>query len=172
MRGSKVIDHDFLLFIPRLSVRVSHARHDFSPDALLRRRVRRHTVDGDELPEYMAMRLLMGFLPRQRVASSDVCGSGGGRLNPVATFLSLLQVQLQESPPSCYMFHFSPYSSNFVCFPDFWYRSFDFIQLGPPIGIDSVFIFQFGPSSFNFRIGLKKDEFIQYNSFNFFIYAL
>ena len=100
MRGRKVIDHNFLLFIPRLSVRVAHARHGFSSDALFRRRVRRHTVDGDELPESMAMRLLMGFLPRRRVSSSDVCGSDGGRLNPVATFLSLLRVQLQERPPS------------------------------------------------------------------------
>ena len=108
MRGSKVIDHDFLLFIPTLSERAEHALHGFSTDALFRRRVRLHTADGDALPETMAMRLLMGFLPRRRVSSSDVCGSDGGRFNSVATFLSLLRVQLQERPPSSYMFHFGP----------------------------------------------------------------
>ena len=69
MRGSKVIDHDFLLFIPTLSVRAPHARHGCPPDALFRRRVRRHTVAGDELTETMAKRLLMVFLPRRRVSS-------------------------------------------------------------------------------------------------------
>ena len=108
MRGRTVIDHDFLLFIPRLSVRVAHARHRFPPDALLRRRVRCHTAAGDELPEPREMRLLMVFLPRRRVSLSDVCGSGGGRLKSAATFLSLLQVQLQESPRSLQMFHFGP----------------------------------------------------------------
>ena len=139
-----------------MSEHEGHAPDGFSPHALFRQRVRRLTVSGDELPEYIAMRLLMVFLSRRRVSSSDVRVRGGGRVKPVATFLSLLQVQLQERPPSCHMFHFGPYSSNFVCFPDFWYISFDFVQLGPPIGIDSMFIFQFGPSSFNFRIGLKK----------------
>ena len=108
MRGRNVIDHDFLLFMPTLSVRPAHARQGFSLDALFRRRVRLHLADGDELPESMAMRLLMGFLPRRHVSSSDVCGSDGGRFNPVATFLSLLRVQLQESPPSSFMFHFGP----------------------------------------------------------------
>ena len=156
MRGRTIIDHDFLLFILRLSVRVAHTHHRFPPDALFRRRVRCHTAAGDELPESREMRLLMVFLPRRRVSSSDIRGRGGGRVKPVATFLSLLQVQLQERPLSCHMFHFGPYISNFVCFPDFWYISFDFVQLGPPIGIDSMFSFPFGPPSFNFRIGLKK----------------
>ena len=156
MRGRTVIAHDFLLFILRLSVRASHARHGFPPDALFRRHVRRITVSGDALPESRAMRLFMGFLPRRRVASSDVRGSEDGRVKPAETFVSLLQVQLQESPPSLQMFHFSPYSSNFICFPDFWYISFDFVRLGSPIGIDSMFSFQFGPLSFNFRIGLKR----------------
>ena len=114
----------------------AHARHGFLPDALFRRRVRLHTADGDELPESTTMRLLMGFLPRRRISSQDVCGSDGGRFNPVATFLSLLRVQLQESPPSSFMFHFGPQSSNFICFPYFWYITFDFSQLGPPIAID------------------------------------
>ena len=114
--------------------------------------MRRHKVAGDELRESRAMRLLMGVLPRRRVSSSDVGGRGGGRLNPVTPFLSLLRVQLQESPPSWNMFHFGPYSSNFIFVPDFWYISFDFFQLGPPIGIESVVMFQFGPYSFNFRI--------------------
>ena len=103
-----VIDHDFLLFILRLSMRAAHARHGFPPDALFRRRVRRHAVAGNELPESTAMRLLMGFLPRRRVSSSDVRGRGGGRVKPVTTFLSLLRVQLQERPPSLHMFHFGP----------------------------------------------------------------
>ena len=125
MRGRTVIDHDFLLFISRLSVRVAHARYRFPPDALFRRRVRCHTAAGDELPESREMRLLMVFLPRRHVSSSDVCGSGDDRLKSAATFLSLLQVQLQESPHSLKMFHFDPWSSNFVCFPYFRYISFD-----------------------------------------------
>ena len=103
-----IIDHDFLLFILGLSVRVAHACHRFPPDALFRRRVRCHTADGDELPESREMCLLMVFLPRRHVSSSDVCGSGSDRLKAAATFLSLLQVQLQESPCSLQMFHFGP----------------------------------------------------------------
>ena len=133
-------------------MRAAHARHGIPPDALFRRRMWCHTVAGDELQESKEMCLL----PRRRVASSDIRGHGGGRVKLVATFLSLLHVQLQERPPRCHMFHFGPCSSNFVCFPDFWYISFDFVRLDPLIGIDSMFSFQFGPPSFNFRIGLKK----------------
>ena len=98
----------FLLFIPTLSVRAEHARHGFSTDALFRRRVWLHTTVGDALPESRAMRLFMGFLPRRRVASSDVRGSEDGRVKPAETFVSLLQVQLQESPPSWHVLHFGP----------------------------------------------------------------
>ena len=137
-------------------MRAPHAPHDIQSHALFRRRVRPHTVAGDAMRESRTIRLLMSFLPRWRVWSSDVGGRSGGRLKPEAPFLSLLRVQLQESPPSCNMFHFGPSISNFISFPDFWYISFDFVQLGPPIGIDSMSSFQFGPPSFNFRIGLKK----------------
>ena len=89
-------------------MRGPHAPHGIQSHALFGRRVRRHKVAGDELRESRAMRLLMGVLPRRRVSSSDVGGRGGGRLNPVAPFLSLLRVQLQESPPSWNMFHFGP----------------------------------------------------------------
>ena len=89
-------------------MRVPHAPHGVQSHALFGRRVRRHTVAGDEIRESREIRLLMGFLPRWRVFSSDVGGRGGGRLNPAEPFLSLLRVQLQESPPSCHMFHFGP----------------------------------------------------------------
>ena len=139
-----------------MSVRAPHAPHDIQSHALFGRRVRRHKVAGDAMRESRTIRLLMSFLPRWRVWSSDVGGRVGGRLKPVTPFLSLLRVQLQKSPPSCNMFHFGPSISNFISFPDFWYISFDFIQLGPPIGMESVVMFQFGPYSFNFRIYLKK----------------
>ena len=61
---------------------------------------------------------------------------------------------MQESPPYLPTFHFSPLLFNFIYDPDFLYISFDLVRLGPPIGIDSMSIFQFGPP-FNFRIGLK-----------------
>ena len=67
-----------------------------------------NTVAGDELTESIAMRLLMVFLPRRRVSSSDVRVRGGGRVKPVATFLSLLRVQFQTRPPSVHMFHLGP----------------------------------------------------------------
>ena len=102
------------------------------------------------------MRLRVVVIPRWRVAYHNVRGRGGGRLKRLTTFFSLLHVQVQGSPPYLHPFHFSPLSFNFVSGPDFRYISFDFVQLGPPIGIDAMSIFQFGPPSFNFRIGLKK----------------
>ena len=89
-------------------MRAPHAPHDIQSHALFGRRVRPHTVAGDAMRESRTIRLLMSFLPRWRVWSSDVGGRGGGRLKPVAPFLSLLRVQLQESPPSWNMFHFGP----------------------------------------------------------------
>ena len=89
-------------------MRVSHAPYGVQSHALFGRRVLRHTVVGDEIGESREMRRLMGFLPRWRVFSSDVGGRGCGRLNPAEPFLSLLRVQLQESPPSWHMLHFGP----------------------------------------------------------------
>ena len=151
-----VIDFIFYYFFPWLLVRSEHAPHGFPPYALFRWRVRRHTVSIDALPESTTMRLLLVFLPRRRVSSWDRRGRGGDRLKTLATFLSLLHIQVRERPPSCVLFHFGPCNFNFFLFPDFWYISFDFVRLGPPIGINSMSIFQFGPPSFNFRIGLKK----------------
>ena len=76
-------------------MRASRTRHGFPPDALFRRRVRRHTVAGDEIPETMAMRLLMVFLPRRRVSSSDVRVHGGGdvSLSPPST--------IPDASPKC-----------------------------------------------------------------------
>ena len=79
------------------------------------------------------MRRRVVFLPRWGVSPPDVRGRGGGRLKPTATFLSLLHVNVQESPPSMWTFHFGPPTFNFVFGPHFSYRSFDFIRLGPPI---------------------------------------
>ena len=134
----------------------SHAPHGIQSYALFGRRVRRHTVAGDELHASRTMHLLMGFLPRRRVSTYDVRGRGGCRLKTPTTFLSLLHVQVQERPPSCILFHLGPFCFNFDLFPDFWYICFDFVRLGPPIGIDSMSSFHFGPPSFNFRFVLKK----------------
>ena len=49
-----------------------------------------------------------------------------------------------------------PYFSISFVVLIFLYISFDLVRLGPPIGIDSMSSFQFGPPSFNFRIGLKR----------------
>ena len=135
----------FYYFCPGLSGRAAHAPHSFQSHALFWRHVRGRTGAGDKILKSRAMRLRMGFLPRQRVATDNVRGRGGCRLKPPATFLSLLHVQLQEHPPSFLLFPFGPFCFNFVLFPDFWYISFDFVRLGPPIGIDSISIFQFDP---------------------------
>ena len=137
-------------------MRAAHAPHGFQSYALFGRRMLRHTVAGDELLASKVMRRRMGFLPRRRISAYDVRGRGGGRLKPLVMFLSLLHVQVHERPPSFLLFPFGPFCFNFVLFPDFWYISFDFVRLGPPIGIDSMSSFQFGPPSFNFRIALKK----------------
>ena len=68
-------------------------------------------------------------------------------------FLSLLHVNVQESPPFIFPLHFDPYTFNFVFGPNFCYISFNFVRLGPPISIDWMSKFHFGPSTFNFRIG-------------------
>ena len=67
----------------------------------------------------------MVFLSVQRVLSKDGRGRGGGRLNPLATFLPLLDVKMQKTPPSFLLFHFGPLTFNFVFGPDFCYISFD-----------------------------------------------
>ena len=82
------------------------------------------------------MRLRVFFLSRWLVLPKRVRGRGGGRLKPAATFLSLLHVNVQESPPYIWTLHFGPSTFNFVFGPHFCYISFDFIRLGPPIGID------------------------------------
>ena len=137
-------------------MRAENAPHGFQSHALFERRVRHHTVVGDEFLASKAMRLRMLFLSRLRVPAYDVRGRGGDRFHPLATFLSLLHVQVHERPPSLLLFSFGPSCFNFILFPDFWYISFDFVRVGPPIGIDSMSSFQFGPPSFNFRIALKK----------------
>jgi hypothetical protein len=146
----------FYYFFLRLSVRARHAPAGVPPHAMFRWRARRHTVSGDEISESISKRLRMFFLPRRRVAPKNVRGHRGGRLKPLATFLSLLHVKVQESPPYFHLLHFSAVTFNFVSGSHFWYISFDLVRLGPPIGFNSVSIFQFGPPSFNFRIGLKK----------------
>ena len=59
------------------------------------------------------------------------------------------------SPLFCDAFYFIPLTFDFVFFPDFGCISFDVVRLGPPIGIDWMSMFQFGPPSFNFRILFK-----------------
>ena len=102
------------------------------------------------------MRRRVGFLLVWRVFENDGRGRGDGRLKPLATFLSLLHVKVQESPPILVPFHFSPWTLNFVYDPDFCYISFDLIRLGPSIEINSMLMFHFGSTSFNFWIGFKK----------------
>ena len=67
--------------------------------------------------------------------------------------LSLLHVNVQESPPFIFTLHFGPSTLNCVFCPNFWYISFDFVRLSPPISIDWMSKFHFGPSTFNFWIG-------------------
>ena len=137
-------------------MRAGHAPAGVPPHALFRWRVRSHTVAGDTIPESISMRLRVVVIPRWRVASNNVRGRGGNRLKRLATFLSLLHVQVQESPPSLLLFPFGTWGFNFVLFLDFWYINFVFLQLGPLIGIDSMSNCQFGPPAFNFQIQLKK----------------
>ena len=49
-----------------------------------------------------------------------------------------------------------PYLLIVLYGPDFWYRSFDLFQVCHSMKFDYIFRFQFGPYSFNFRIGLKS----------------
>ena len=79
------------------------------------------------------MRRRVVVLPRWCVSPPHVRGRGGGRLKPPATFLSLLHVNVQESPPYILTLHFGPSTLNFVFGPHFCYISFDFVRLGPPI---------------------------------------
>ena len=69
--------------------------------------------------------------------------------------LSLLHVKVQESPPIYATFYFSPLTFDFCFSLDFGCISFDLVRLGPPISIDWMAMFQFGPPSFNFRIRFK-----------------
>ena len=96
------------------------------------------------------------FLPVRRVLSSDGRGSDSGRLKPLQSFLSLLHVKVQESPPVLMFFHFGPCTPNFVYGPDFCYINFDLVRLGLSIEINSMSMFYFGPHSFNFRIDLNN----------------
>jgi len=81
------------------------------------------------------MRRRVIFLPQWRVATKTARGRGGGWLKPPATFLSLLRVNVQESPPCYLTLHFGPFTFNFIFAPHFCYKSFDFVQLGPPIEV-------------------------------------
>ena len=136
--------------------RDGHLSDGFPPHALFRRRVHSHTVSGDELPASIPMRIRIVFLPVRPVSTNDVRVRGGGRCKPLATFLSLLHVKVHESPLVFVTFHFGPWTFNFVFGPDFCYRSFDLVRLGPSIEINSMLMFHFSPSSFNFRIGFRN----------------
>ena len=107
-----------------------------SPHALFEWRVSRDRVAGDGLSASQSMRHRLVFLPVKRVLSSDGRGCGGGRLKPLQPFLSLLHVKVQESPPVLMLFHFSPYTFNFVYDPYFCYISFDLVRLGLSIEIN------------------------------------
>ena len=52
------------------------------------------------------------------------------------TFLSLLHVNVRESPPYILTLHFGPSTFNLVFGPDFSDISFDLVRLGPPILIN------------------------------------
>ena len=110
-----------------------HAVDGVHPGAPFKWRVRVYTVDRNELPTSNPVRLLLVVLPVRRVCPHGVRGRGGGRLKPAATFLSLLHVNVQESPPYIWTLHFGPSTFNFVFGPHFCYISFDFVRLGPPI---------------------------------------
>ena len=138
-----------------MSEREGHAPDSFSPHALFRRCVHSHTVFGDELPASIPMRLRIVFLPMRHVSTTDVCVRGGGQCKPLATFLSLLHVKVQESPPVFVTFHFGPWTFNFVFGPDFCYIRFDLVRLGPSIEINSMLMIHFNPF-FNFRIGFRN----------------
>ena len=107
------------------------------------------------------------FVYRRPERCADECSSSRGgpcrHRRPVGAaeagwirqprLLSLLHVNVQESPPSMWTFHFGPPTFNFVFGPHFSYISFDFIRLDPPIWINWMSELHFGPSTFNFRIG-------------------
>ena len=94
------------------------------------------TVAGNGLPASNPVRLRLVFLPVRRIFPHGGRGRGGGRLNSVAPFLSLLHVKVQKSPPGFVYFHFGPLTFNCVYEPDFSYISFDFLRLGPSIAIN------------------------------------
>ena len=58
--------------------------------------------------------------------------------------------------PELYSFSLQSLGFKFHFLPWILIQKFYFCRLGPPIGIDSMSNVQLGPSSFNFRIGLKK----------------
>ena len=126
----------YQFFIRCLSGREAHAPGVFPPHALFKWRVRRDTVAGNCMPEAIPMRRRVVFLPRWRVSPKIVRGRGGGRLKPSATFLSLLHVNVQESPPLFVTFHFGHSTLNLFFGHDFCYISFDLVRLGPPILIN------------------------------------
>ena len=84
------------------------------------------------------MRLIVVFPLLWRVSPTNVCGCGGGWLKPPNMFLSLLRVNVQDSPPLFVTFHFGPSTFNLFLGPDFCYISFDLVRLGPPILINSM----------------------------------
>ena len=96
-----------------------------------------------------------GLIPMRRVLAMDGREHGGGRLKPLATFLSQLHVNVQESPSIFCHFHIGPWTLNFVYGLDFCYISFDLVWLGISIEINSMLMFYFGSPSFNFRIEFK-----------------
>ena len=98
--------------------------------------MRYDTVAGNELSLSNPVHLRLVFLPVRRVSSHGGRGRGGGWLNPVSPFLSLLHVKVQKRPPVLVTFHFGPLTFNFVYGTDFCYISFDLVRLGPSIAIN------------------------------------
>ena len=113
-------------------------------------------MGGNGLPPSNPVRRLLVFLPVRRVSPQGGRGHGGGWLKSVGPFLSLLHVKVQKSPPTFVSIHFGPLTFNCIYGPDCSYISFDFVQSGLSIAINEMLTFHFGPSSFNFRIRLKR----------------
>ena len=140
-------------------MRVQHAPTCSTSHALFRWRVRRHKVDGDEIPTDRSVRLGVVFLPRWRVYPNNARVRAPNRLNLRPRFsLSPARKSAGESPNVWY-FSFRSLDFRFCVFSWFWFNfgaiSLGLVRLGPPIRIHWMSMLHFGPPSFNFRIGFK-----------------
>ena len=115
------------LFSEILSARAVHATDSIPPRAPFRWRVTSYMVPENVLLASLPVRLRLVFLPLRRVFAHGRRGHGDGRLNPVSSFLSLLHVKVQQSPPILVEFHFIPFTFNCVYGPDLCYISFNFV---------------------------------------------